>query len=213
MAEERVGPQFDTVTQQREADTLGMWVFLATEVMFFGGLILCYTFGRFSYPQIFEAASHRLYVGYGGTNTAILLCSSLTMALAVRAAHLGSRKFLVACLLLTISLGSAFLVVKGFEYHTDYTEHLVPGAHFQWEGNGARQAQMFFWLYFILTALHALHVTIGLVILTVVTVLSLRGQINAANPMIAEITGLYWHFVDIVWVFLFPLLYLVGHRL
>jgi cytochrome c oxidase subunit 3 len=212
MSEQHIAHQFNTVEQQREADTLGMWVFLATEVMFFGGLILCYTFGRFSYPQIFEAASHRLYVGYGGTNTAILLCSSLTMALAVRAAHLGRRKLLVTYLLLTISLGSAFLVVKGFEYHTDYTEHLVPGAQFRWEGNGGRQAQMFFWLYFVLTGLHALHVTIGLGILSVVTILAQRGRINAANPMIAEITGLYWHFVDIVWVFLFPLLYLIGHR-
>jgi cytochrome c oxidase subunit III len=212
MPEEHVAHQFNTVEQQREADTLGMWLFLATEVMFFGGLILCYTFGRFSYPQIFEAASHRLYIHYGGTNTAILLCSSLTMALAVRAAHMGWRRPLVAWLLMTICLGSAFLVVKGFEYHTDYVEHLVPGAHFQWEGAGGEHAQMFFWLYFVLTGLHAIHVTIGVGILIVVTVLSLRGRVNAANPMTAEITGLYWHFVDIVWVFLFPLLYLIGHR-
>lgn len=212
MPESHIAPQFDTIEQQREADKLGMWIFLATEVMFFGGLIMCYTFGRFSYPAVFEAASHRLYIHYGGTNTAVLLCSSLTMALAVRAAQLGRARSLVGFLLLTIGLGLTFLVIKGFEYHTDYVEKLVPGFHFQWEGTGGRQAAMFFWLYFVLTGLHALHVTIGVGILSVVTWLSFRGRINAANAMPAEITGLYWHFVDIVWVFLFPLLYLVGHR-
>src|SRR5437868_2006862 len=118
--------QFSSLDQQRDADTLGMWTFLATEVLFFGGLILCYTFARFSYPQVFEAASHRLYVGYGGPNTAILLCSSFTMALAVRAAQLGRRKALVGFLIATILFGLGFLVVKGFEFHTDYVEQLVP---------------------------------------------------------------------------------------
>src|SRR5277367_6088263 len=126
--------QFETLEQQRDADTLGMWTFLATEVLFFGGLILCYSFGRFSYPQAFEVASHHLYVAYGGPNTAILLCSSFTMALAVRSAQLGRRKALVGFLIGTILFGLAFLVVKGFEYHTDYVEQLVPRWHFHWEG-------------------------------------------------------------------------------
>jgi cytochrome c oxidase subunit 3 len=201
--------QFETLEQQREADIIGMWTFLATEVMFFGGLIMCYTFGRFTYPQIFEAASHRLYVGFGGTNTAILLCSSFTMALAVRAAQLGSRKSLVGFLAATILFGLAFLTVKGFEYHTDYIERLVPGVDFEWDGPGARHAQLFFWLYFTLTGLHALHVTIGIFILGTITFLGWRGRVS---DLAVEITGLYWHFVDIVWVFLFPLLYLVAHR-
>jgi cytochrome c oxidase subunit III len=204
--------QFETLEQQRDADILGMWTFLATEVLFFGGLILCYTFARFSYPQVFEAASHHLYIGYGGTNTALLLCSSFTMALAVRAAQLGRRKTLVGLTLVTALFGLCFLVVKGFEYHTDYIEQLVPRWHFHWEGSHPEQAQLFFWLYFVLTGLHALHVTIGVVILVVVAVLSWRGKITAENHMTAEVTGLYWHFVDIVWVFLFPLLYLIGHR-
>jgi len=212
MAEHLVEHQFDTLEQQSGARTLGMWIFLATEVMFFGGLILCYTFGRFSYPQAFEAASHRLYVGYGGPNTAILICSSLTMALAVRAAQLGRQKSLVRLLLCTISFGLGFLVVKGFEYHTDYVEHLVPGAHFQWEGGNGRQAELFFWLYFVLTGLHALHVTIGIGILSVMLTFALRGRFGPQTFQPVEITGLYWHFVDIVWVFLFPLLYLIGHR-
>jgi cytochrome c oxidase subunit 3 len=204
--------QFETLEQQRDADVLGMWTFLATEVLFFGGLIMCYTFGRFHYPQVFEQASHHLYVAYGGPNTAILLCSSFTMAMAVRSAQLGRRKALVGFLIGTILFGLGFLVVKGFEYHTDYVESLVPRLRFHWEGADAGHAELFFWLYFVLTGLHALHVTIGIGILTVVAILGWRGKITAKNHMTAEITGLYWHFVDIVWVFLFPLLYLIGHR-
>jgi cytochrome c oxidase subunit 3 len=204
--------QFETLEQQQESDILGMWTFLATEVLFFGGLIMCYTFTRFNYPGATEAASHRLYVSYGGPNTAILLCSSFTMALAVRAAQLGQRKALVGFLVSTILCGLGFLVVKGFEYHTDYVEHLVPRFHFHWDGPEAGHAELFFWLYFVLTGLHALHVTIGILLLTVVAFLGWRGKITAENHMTAEVTGLYWHFVDIVWVFLFPLMYLVGHR-
>lgn len=212
MSEQNVATahQFDTAEQQREADVIGMWTFLATEVMFFGGLIMCYTFARFSFPQVFEEASHHLYVAYGGPNTAILLCSSFTMALAVRAAQMGRRNALVVFLLITILFGCGFLVVKGFEYRTDYKEHLVPGFNFQWEGQGAKQAEIFFWLYFTLTGLHALHVTIGMGILAVIAFLGWRGKLKGDMPV--EISGLYWHFVDIVWVFLFPLLYLVGHR-
>jgi cytochrome c oxidase subunit 3 len=207
-----VAHQFDTIGQQREADTLGMWAFLATEVMFFGGLIMCYTFARFSYPQVFEAASHRLFIGYGGVNTAILLSSSLTMALAVRAAQLDRRKSLITFLMITALFGLAFLVVKGFEYHADYVEELVPRWHFKWEEAQRGQAELFFWLYFTLTGLHALHVTIGVGILAAMVFLAARRRINSENYMPAEMTGLYWHLVDIVWVFLFPLLYLAGHR-
>jgi len=204
--------QFETLEQQRESDILGMWAFLATEVLFFGGLIMCYTFARFSYPQAFAAASHHLYVSYGGPNTAILLCSSFTMALAVRAAQLGQRKALVGFLIPTILFGLGFLVVKGFEYRTDYVEQLVPRFRFHWDGPEAGHAELFFWLYFVLTGLHALHVTIGIGVLTIVAILGWRGRITAQNHMTAEVAGLYWHFVDIVWVFLFPLLYLIGHR-
>jgi cytochrome c oxidase subunit 3 len=212
MPEAGTAHQFETLEQQRDADLLGMWTFLATEVMFFGGLIMCYTFARFSYPSAFESASHRLYVAYGGTNTAILLCSSFTMALAVRAAQMGRRKPLIGLLLATILFGLAFLTVKGFEYHTDYVEHLVPRWNFRWEGSDGRQAEIFFWLYFILTMLHALHVAIGIGILAIMAVLAWRGRIREGSDIPFEISGLYWHFVDIVWVFLFPLLYLVGHR-
>lgn len=204
--------QFASLEQQREADVLGMWTFLVTEVLFFGGLIMCYTFARYHFPQAFEAASHRLYVGYGGPNTAILLCSSFTMALAVRAAQLGRQNALVRFLIATIVFGLGFLVVKGFEYHTDYVEELVPRFHFHWEGDQAGHAEIFFWLYFVLTGLHAVHVTIGVIILSVVAVLAARGKLAGEKHITAEITGLYWHFVDIVWVFLFPLLYLIGHR-
>jgi cytochrome c oxidase subunit 3 len=204
--------QFETLDQQHDADVTGMWTFLATEVLFFGGLILCYTFARFSYPKVFEMASHRLYVSYGGPNTALLLCSSLTMALAVRSAQLGRRKALVGFVLATVLFGLGFLTVKGFEYHTDFVEQLIPRWHFHWDGPDGGHAQLFFWLYFVLTGLHAIHVTIGVVLLLVVAILGWKGKITAEHHMVAEISGLYWHFVDIVWVFLFPLLYLIGHR-
>jgi cytochrome c oxidase subunit 3 len=204
--------QFESLEQQRDADVTGMWTFLATEVLFFGGLILCYTFGRFSFPAAFEAASHHLYVAFGGPNTAILLCSSFTMALAVRSAQLGRRKALVGFLVVTVLFGIGFLVVKGFEYRTDYVEQLVPKWNFHWDGPDAGHVELFFWLYFVLTGLHAVHVTIGVVLLSVVAFLGWKGRITAENHMTAEISGLYWHFVDIVWVFLFPLLYLIGHR-
>jgi cytochrome c oxidase subunit 3 len=131
------------------------------------------------------------------------------MALAVRAAKMGQRNALTAFLGATILLGLAFLAVKAFEYHTDYVEHLVPRVDFKWDGPGARQAEIFFWLYFTLTGLHAVHVTIGIGILAT---LAWRGRFYAGNDIPVEISGLYWHFVDIVWVFLFPLLYLAGHR-
>ena len=139
----RIAEQFRTAQQQREADVLGMWTFLATEVMFFGGLIMCYTFARFTYPKVFEAASHHLYVLYGGPNTAILLCSSFTMALAVRAAGMGWRKQAVGFLAATILFGFAFLTVKGFEYHTDYVEHLVPALNFTWKAAGRDRRRFF----------------------------------------------------------------------
>ncbi|MBA3543156.1 MAG: cytochrome c oxidase subunit 3 family protein [Chthoniobacterales bacterium] len=204
--------QFDDLEQQHAAAKLGMWIFLATELLFFGGLFLGYTVYRYLYPEIFAAASRHTEVVLGGANTAILLFSSTLMALAVRAAQLRQRKHFIWLLLATAVLGIVFMVIKGFEYHKDFVDHLVPGAGFQWHEANPGAAEIFFYLYFVMTGLHAIHVTVGIVVMLVLAVLASRRRFDNGNYMPVAIAGLYWHFVDIVWVFLFPLLYLAGHR-
>jgi cytochrome c oxidase subunit 3 len=208
---------FDNMEQQKESATLGMWLFLVTEIMFFGGLFTAYVVYRHAFPRVFAAASHHLNVTLGGINTGVLICSSLTMALAIWSAQINRRKLIVLFLLLTIALGSTFLIIKGFEYWDKYEHHLIPGfglhyapddAHLQ--GIAGQQSQIFFSLYFIMTGLHALHMVIGIGLLAFLAVRSWQGRYDSSyyNPL--ECTGLYWHFVDIVWIFLFPLLYLIG---
>ncbi len=204
--------QFDSLEQQREASTLGMWVFLVTEVLFFGGLFATYSVYRSWYPEAFAAASHELYVWAGTLNTAVLITSSLTMALAVHAAQTDNRRALIAFLILTMVLGAAFLGVKAYEYYGEFAEHHVPGFGFQFEQEYFRHAQVFFSLYFMMTGLHALHMIIGLGIMSVMLVWAWRGVITSDYHSPIEISGLYWHFVDIVWIFLFPLLYLIGRH-
>jgi len=211
-ADNLLAEQFENIEQQHAAAKLGMWVFLATEVLFFGGLFLSYTVYRYLYPDAFAAASRHTEVILGGVNTAVLLFSSTLMALAVRASQLGRRKELARLLLATAFLGIVFMGVKGFEYHKDFVDHLVPGAGFQWPEANPGAAEIFFWLYFAMTGLHAIHVTVGIVIMLVLALLAGRGHFARGNFIPVEIAGLYWHFVDIVWVFLFPLLYLAGHR-
>ena len=206
-----VAEQFDEIQQQHSAAKLGMWIFLATEVMFFGGLFLAYTVYGFSYGHVFALASRHLDDVFGGANTAVLLFSSLLMALAVRAAELGRRKQLVRLLLATALFGILFMTIKGFEYRKDFVEDLVPRFDFRWDGSDAANAELFFWIYFALTGLHAIHVTVGIALIFVLALLARAGKFSP-NFMPVEITGLYWHFVDIIWVFLFPLLYLAGHR-
>ena len=207
-----VHEQIDDIEQQREAAKLGMWIFLATEVLFFGGLFLGYTVYRFTYGQVFMETSRKLDVILGGTNTAVLLISSLLMALAVRAAKLEQKHLLVRLLIGTALLGCVFMSIKAVEYHKDFVEHLVPGTNFQWAGADRHNAELFFWIYFAMTGLHAIHVSVGIGVLLVLALLAWRGKFERGNYNSVEIAGLYWHFVDIVWVFLFPLLYLVGHR-
>ena len=203
---------FDTLEQQAEATTLGMWVFLVTEVLFFGGLFLVYTVYRTWYPAAFAAASHELDVTLGTINTAVLITSSLTMALAVHAAQLGQRKTLMIFLVATMVLGGVFLGIKGVEYYHKFAEHHVPGPAFQFEKEHFRHAQIFFSLYFMMTGLHALHMVIGFGIMAVMLWWAWRGTITKEYYSPIEISGLYWHFVDIVWIFLFPLLYLIGRH-
>jgi cytochrome c oxidase subunit 3 len=206
----RLKHQYETLRQQHHADTLGMWVFLGTEVLFFGGLITAYVVYRSAYPNAFAEASRSLDIVAGTLMTLILLGSSLTMALAVRSAQLGRRKMLALFLVLTILLGAGFLALKFGEYHAHWEEHHVPGSGFTWAGPGARAAELFLYFYFALTGLHALHMIIGIGIMSVLLLLTAVGRVKNYT---VEISGLYWHFVDIVWIFLFPLLYLVDrHR-
>jgi cytochrome c oxidase subunit III len=204
---------FEDLGQQHEAATLGMWIFLVTEVLFFGGLFLVYSIYRSMYTNAFAAASHELNVTLGSINTAVLIGSSLTMALAVHAAQLGQRRLLMFFLIATMLLGSVFLGIKAVEYYTKFVEHHVPGPSFQFgEREFARYAQIFFSLYFVMTGLHALHMIIGLGIMSVMLWWAWNGTITAEYFSPIEISGLYWHFVDIVWIFLFPLLYLIGRH-
>ena len=212
LAHEHFAHQFESLEHQKEVSLLGMWVFLVTEILFFGGLFLTYAVYRHWYPAAFAAASHEMIVWAGTLNTVVLITSSLTMALAVNAAQAGERRTLMVFLIATMMLGCVFLGVKAFEYHTEYIERHIPGHGFQFEAEYASQAQIFFSLYFMMTGLHALHMIIGLGIMAVMFWLSWHGTITAEYSSPIEISGLYWHFVDIVWIFLFPLLYLVGRH-
>ncbi len=203
---------FDDVQQQRDAATLGMWVFLMTEIMFFGGLFTAYIVYRAYYPDAFAGASHHLDLTLGGINTVVLIASSLTMAMAVYGAQVGHRRMLISCLALTCLLGATFLVIKAFEYYHKYIDHLVPGSSFIYPGANSRQAELFFSIYFAMTGMHAFHMIIGLGILTVLIVKARRGRFTTSYHSPVELSGLYWHFVDIIWIFLFPLLYLVGRH-
>jgi len=211
-AEHAVAHQFDDAEQQHEASTLGMWLFLVTEILFFGGLFMLYVVYRTTYPDAFAEGSHHLDLRLGAFNTVILIGSSLTMALAVHAAQVGRQRVLVGFLGLTIVLGCVFLVIKGFEYAAKFEHGLVPGPGFLLAGPLAPQVELFFCLYFAMTALHAIHMVIGVGVLAVIAAMATRGAFGPAYITPVELMGLYWHFVDVVWIFLFPLLYLIGGR-
>jgi cytochrome c oxidase subunit 3 len=201
---------FYSMEQQLEASTLGMWLFLVTEVMFFGGMFLAYIIYRVLYPEAWVLGSNHLNVVMGALNTAVLICSSLTMALAVRAAQTSSRKGQIVNLILTIGFGSVFLIVKYFEYAEKFEHHLVPGPHFDMTLPQAGQQQLFFSIYFMMTGIHAIHMVVGIGLMLVILAMAWRGRFSADYYPPVEMSGLYWHFVDIVWIFLFPLLYLLG---
>jgi cytochrome c oxidase subunit 3 len=237
---------FDTMEQQKEASTLGMWVFLVTEVLFFGGLFFAYLLYRVWYFDAFAEASRTLDITLGAVNTAVLIGSSLTMALAVRAAQTNERKATVRWLILTMVLGGVFLGIKVVEYADKFEHHHVPGPSFVWAGEHAatpigagetgaagaaaegappaagehaapgREAgnlqlltQIYFSLYFTMTGLHALHMIVGVGLMSVITWMAYKGRFDAGYYTPVEMAGLYWHFVDLVWIYLFPLLYLV----
>jgi cytochrome c oxidase subunit 3 len=202
---------FDDTEQQFESSTLGMWVFLLTEVMFFGGMFGGYTVYRNLYPDAFASSSKFMNLGIGAFNTGVLICSSLTMVLAVRGAQLGSKKTLILFLVLTLFLGCVFLGLKVVEYHEKWVDHHIPGPGFRYEeAQYFHQAQILFFLYFAMTGMHAMHMIVGAGLLTTLIVMASRNRFSAAWYTPVEMIGLYWHFVDIVWIFLFPLLYLIG---
>jgi cytochrome c oxidase subunit III len=208
--------QFDTPEQQKEASTLGMWIFLITEVMFFGGLFGVYTVYRTLHSSVFAVASSSLSAPIGALNTGVLLCSSFTMVLAVRASSLGARRALILFLILTMLLGVTFLGIKGYEWWEKFQEHHVPGLSFHLEGvpeEAQGDAQSFFSLYFAMTGLHALHMVIGVSLLSFILLRAYEGRYSAAYWTPVDVSGLYWHFVDVIWIFLFPLLYLVDRHL
>ncbi|NUM52836.1 MAG: cytochrome c oxidase subunit 3 [Candidatus Hydrogenedentes bacterium] len=196
---------------------LGMWLFLGQEIMFFGGLFASYMVYRMKYPDAWATGSEQLDLWLGGFNTVVLLLSSVTMASSVWCVQKGKNRELVWGLLATLFLGCVFLFVKYFEYKAKFEHHLVPGASFNFTGERVigsptqGQLELFFCLYFIMTGMHALHMIVGAGILVWLIVLAMRGYFNPKRYMKIELFGFYWHFVDIVWVFLFPLLYLL-HR-
>jgi len=213
---------FATEEQQRNSASFGMWIFLATEVMFFGGLFCAYLIYRHWYFGDFAAASTSINAKLGGANTAVLICSSLTVVLAIWAAQTSRRALMIAMLVLTMLFGLVFLGIKGIEYYDKFEEHHVPGASFSFEHvpipsqpdqyANPRHAEIFFALYFIMTGLHALHMIIGLGIFSWLFWAAWKGRFTPEYHTPLEIGGLYWHFVDIVWIYLFPLLYLIDRH-
>ncbi len=209
--------QFEELEQQYDASSFGMWVFLATEMLFFGGLFTAYIMYRSLYYSGFAAGSHGLEGDFGAAMTFILLASSFTMAMSVHAAREGKRTMLVILLLLTILLGIAFLGIKFTEYSHKWHEQMVPGLNFhpsleELRGAPGNAVELFLCFSFFMTGLHALHMIIGIGLLSVMAILAWRGKITRENYDRIEVSGLYWHFVDIVWIYLFPLLYLIGGR-
>jgi cytochrome c oxidase subunit 3 len=225
---------FDSLPQQKEAAVLGMWTFLLTEILFFGGLFMAYMLYRIWYHDAFVAASSSITLVWGAVNTVVLIGSSLTMALAVRSAQTNQRMATVRWLVATMVLGAVFLGVKVIEYADKFEHHHVPGPNFVWESHDVTaeaghdtapathaasaatrdpalqyHTQIFFSLYFTMTGLHALHMIVGIGLMSVITWLAWKGRFDEHYYTPVEMSGLYWHFVDIVWIYLFPLLYLI----
>jgi len=203
---------FASAEQQYEASNLGMWAFLVTEIMFFGGLFAAFIVYVTFYAQGFAEGSKHLDLTLGSVNTLVLLASSLTMAMAVRSAQLGRRGLLLLFLGVTLALGLVFLGIKSVEYTHKFHQHLVPGPGFRFDSPVAQKVQLFFSFYFAMTGMHALHMVVGAGLLTWLMVGTLRGRFSSEYFTPVEVTGLYWHFVDIVWIFLFPTLYLVARH-
>lgn len=212
MADRALRPemQYATLAQQGETAQLGMWVFLATETLFFGALLFGYALYRTTYPLQFQHAGKDALLWCGSVNLGLLLTSSLTMVLAVTSAAAGNRRGLIRYLLLTAALGLIFLGVKGYEYVADYNDQVVPALDFIMKRGEAPPSELFWVFYFVATGLHSVHLTIGIGLVLYMLWKARRGQLTPAYYAPLEVVGLYWSFVDVVWLFLYPSIYLVG---
>jgi cytochrome c oxidase subunit III len=224
---------FETVEQQADATNFAMWLFLLTEVMFFGGMFTAYLIYRNWYYQAFVAASHQLSIMWGTANTAVLITSSFTLAMGVWCAETRRKAGLMLCLVLTLILGMVFLGIKSIEYHEKWEKHHIPGLHYSMQSflnpasdpevykeyhdkpmpvDMARHTELYFFLYFAMTGMHALHMIIGIAILVYIIFRAQAGAYTSGHVTFVENFGLYWHFVDIIWIFLYPLLYLISRH-
>ncbi|HLE55817.1 MAG TPA: cytochrome c oxidase subunit 3 family protein [Rhodothermia bacterium] len=195
--------------QQFDAAKMGMWLFLVTEILLFCGMFVAYTVYRAWHPEVFQAASVLLDRVWGGVNTVILLTSSLTVALSIRSIQVGNQKWLVRNLILTVLLAFGFLIVKYFEYTHKFHLHIFPGENYAYEGLDMMYVPIFFSIYFVMTGIHGFHVLVGIGVLSWIAVRASRGAFSPEYYTPVEVSGLYWHLVDIIWIFLFPLLYLI----
>jgi cytochrome c oxidase subunit III len=201
---------FETPEQAFESSKLGLWLFLVTEILLFGGLFVGYIIYRSLYPATFHEASHHLNRIMGAINTVVLICSSFSMAMAVQKVQENKRNVAFFLLLFTFLCGATFMCIKYFEYAHKFHEGLLPGAHFTFEGIKAPKADLFFSLYFMMTGLHGIHVLAGMGLIFWVMVRTKKGRFSNEYYTPVELTGIYWHLVDLVWIYLFPLLYLIG---
>jgi cytochrome c oxidase subunit 3 len=205
-----VAHHFDSADTQFDAGKMGLWLFLVTEVLLFGGLFCAFAIFRSWYYPAFVAAHHHLDKVMGGTNTIVLITSSLTMALAVRAAQTNKKKQTVGLLVVTLLCAAAFLVIKYFEYSHKFHDGLLPGKYFTYEHAQFKEEGIFFAVYFMMTGIHGVHVLIGMGLITWILLRANKGEFSSRYYAPVEGVGLYWHLVDLVWIYLFPLLYLIG---
>lgn len=205
-----VDHHFIDAHQQLDTAKLGMWIFLVTEILFFGGLFAAYAIYRIGYPELFAEASTELDVILGTVNTLVLIFSSLTVAFAIRAAKMNLQRQTIIYLVTTILLACVFMVIKYFEWTHKFHLGIFPGEFYAYDGIGHPQAPLFFSLYYVMTGMHGLHVIIGIGVMIWLLVGAYKGKYHSEYYNPVEITGLYWHLVDIIWIFLFPLFYLIG---
>lgn len=195
--------------QQFESAKLGMWVFLVTEILFFGGLFCAYIVFRAWHPDLFTQAATQLNTLWGGVNTLVLIGSSLTVAMAIRSAQLNQKKGIIINLFITLALAGVFMVIKYFEYTHKFHEGIFPGSYYTYTGIEHPQANLFFSIYYMMTGLHGLHVLIGMGLMIWLIIRANKNEFSSEYYTPVEMVGLYWHLVDLIWIFLFPLLYLI----
>jgi cytochrome c oxidase subunit 3 len=206
----RVGHHFADAEQEFSANKLGFWIFLVSEVMLFGGLFVAYVVFRQMFPETFIAAHEHLDRTMGATNTVVLICSSFSMALAVRSAMTGQKRLQITFLLITLAFAATFLVIKYIEYSEKFAHGYLPGFWYTPHAGDPLNGNLFFGIYFTMTGLHGVHVIAGMIAITWVLVKAAKGQFSGAWYTPVELVGMYWHLVDLIWIYLFLLFYLVG---